>query len=303
MQVVNLTKRQFAKLKSIELDKSVLNNEAEMFYLYGKMGWEKRKYILKKLYRDHGEIFGNKLYTINALIDKKDEINMEELIMPEALGVISQEIVGPIMLYVPSVNLSYILSSSDYEYSLEQKITYLQEVGTILEKLRKVREYTSVKDFYLNDVHEGNFILNIKTKHLNVVDLDSAKIGNNLPFASYYLGPFGLHTYSSKYQETDSDHFIGAFYEVNENTDIYCYIMMILKFIYNDDVINMRPEEFYDYLEYMSDLGVSKEIIDIFSTILINKDNINPHEYLEELIPFYGKLNNKIFKRVRSKNN
>ena len=73
----------------------------------------KRKYVLKKLYHDEGEIFGNKLYTINALIDKRNEINMEELVMPEALGVVSQEIVGPIMPYVPSINLSYILASSD----------------------------------------------------------------------------------------------------------------------------------------------------------------------------------------------
>ncbi len=301
MQVVNLTKRQFAKLKPIELDKGILNNEADMYYLYGKKGWEKRKYILKKLYHDKGEIFGNKLYTINALIDKKSEINMEELIMPEALGVVSQEIVGPIMSYIPGINLSYILASSDLEFSLKQKIAYLQEVGTILKKMHKVREYTSVNDFYLNDIHEGNFILNTKTNHINAVDLDSAKIGNNIPFPSYYLGPFGLHTYSSKYQETDPDHFIGAFYKINENTDIYCYIMIILKFIYQYDVINMMPEEFYNYLEYMSNLGISKELIDIFSTILINKDNINPYEYLEELIPFYDKLNRNTFVRVRSK--
>ena len=301
MQVVNLTKRQFAKLKPIELAKNILNNEADMYYLYGKMDWEKRKYVLKKLYHDEGEIFGNKLYTINALLDKKDEINMEELVMPEALGVVSQEIVGPIMPYVPSINLSYILASSDLEFSLKQKIAYLQEVGAILEKMHKVREYTSVKDFYLNDIHEGNFILNTKTNHINAVDLDSAKIGHNLPFASYYLGPFGLHTYSSKYQETDSDHFIGAFYEVSENTDIYCYIMIILKFLYQYDVVNMNTDEFYDYLEYMSDLGISKELIDIFSTILINKDNINPYEYLEELIPYYNKLNRNTFVRVRSK--
>lgn len=301
MQVVNFTKRQFNKLKQIELEKNVLNNEAKMYYLYIKKEWEKRKYILKKLYNKKGEIFGNKIYTINALLDKKDEINMEELVMPEALGVVSQKIVGPIMPYIPSINLSYILASSDYEYSLEEKIAYLQEAGAILEKMHKVREYTSVKDFYLNDVHEDNFILNKKTNHINVIDLDSSKIGNNLPFASYYLGLLGLHTYSSKYQETDSDHFIGAFYEVNENTDIYCYIMIILKFLYQYDVNNMMPEEFYDYLEYMSELGISKEIIDIFSTILINKDNINPYEYLEELIPYYDKLNRNAFVRERSK--
>ena len=44
-----------------------------------------------------------------------------------------------------------------------------------------------------------------------------------------------------------------------------------------------------------------EELIDIFSTILINKDNINPYEHLEELIPFYDKLNRNTFVRVRSK--
>lgn len=300
MKVVNLTKRQFKKLKPIELEAGILNNEANMYYLYLKEGYLKKAYLLKKLFQDKGEIFGNKLYTINALIDNKEEIGMEELIIPEAMGVIENEVVGPIMPYIPNINLGYILTSK-YEFTIKQKIHYLKEVGLILEKLKMVREYTKVKDIYLNDIHENNFILNMQTNRINVVDLDSAKIGHNLPFSSYYLGLGGLHTYSSKYQETGYDHFVGGFYEVNENTDIYCYIMMILHFLYQSSVVNMSLEEFYNYLEYMNSLGINKEIIDIIAEILINKDNRNPYEYLEELIPYYYKLSKDSFTKALKK--
>ena len=300
MKTVNLTKRQFKKLKPVELDTSILNNEADMYYLYFKRGYLKQTYLLKKLFQDKGEVFSNKLYTINTLIDNKDEINMEELIIPESLGLVDNEIVGPIMPYIPNINLGYILNSQ-YDFPLKQKIKYLKEVGLILEKLKMVREYTKVKDIYLNDIHENNFILNKQTGKINVVDLDSAKIGHNLPSSAYFLSLSGLHTYSSKYQEANFDHFAGGFYEVNENTDIYCYIMMILQFCYRDNIVNMTPEEFYNYLEYMASLGISKELIDIISSILINKDNQNPYEYLDEIIPYYNKLNKNVFTKTLKK--
>ncbi len=299
MQIINLTKRQFEKLKPLNLSSRVLNTEAQMYFMMHKDKWHQTPSVLKKFYHDNGKVFGNKLYTINALLDAKDIIGIEELVMPDSLVSINNELVGYAMPYIPNYNLRELLEAHENDISLQTKVSYLKEVGIILEKMKKVREYTNVKDFFLNDIHENNFILNTKTNKINAVDLDSAKIGNNLAFPSKYLSYVGPHTYVSKYVLDENE--IGGFYQVDENTEIYCYTIMILQFFYGDYMINMSVADFYVYLDYLAHIGVSKEIVDIFSNIFINKDNINPYEYLEELIPFYGRMNKKTFERVRNR--
>ncbi|UKI28760.1 MAG: hypothetical protein L6V78_07850 [Clostridium sp.] len=66
-------------------------------------------------------------------------------------------------------------------YNTEVKIKYLKDIGTILEKMDEVRKYAELEDFYLNDLHEGNFIVD-EEGTLRVIDLDSCKIAGNMPF-------------------------------------------------------------------------------------------------------------------------
>lgn len=161
MKILNISKKEFKNLEPLELNGTIYNTEAEMFFIDKKNKWNKDHLVLKKLYHDCGEKFSNKLYTVNELIDKKNEIGIEELVMPEALAAINDEIIGFTMPYIQNTNFQEVLNSN--KYTIEEKVTYLQEIGLILEKIKKVREYTSITDFYLNDIHENNFILNNKT--------------------------------------------------------------------------------------------------------------------------------------------
>lgn len=297
MQVLNITKKKFDTLQPLELPNSVFNTEAQMFLLPGKNKWSKKQSLLKRLYQGTGEVFSNKLYTVNELIEKREIIGIEELVMPEALAAVDSEVVGFTMPYIPNINLQQVLD--DPAIPIEKKVAYLKEVGQLLEKMRKVREYSKVKDFYLNDVHENNFILNTQTGRINAVDLDSSKIGHNLTAAARYLSPMSQLSLVPKY--TQLEHSVGGIYEVNENTEIYCYIVMVLNFFYGSNIGRMSIADFYVYLDYLSKLGVSKELLDLLSYIYTGHSNKNPYEYIEELIGFYGRTHKNTFERVRNR--
>lgn len=298
MQVVNFKQREFENFKPLDLPSNIFNTEAEMFIIPEKNKWTRKQTILKKLYIDMGETFSNKLYTIHELLDKKDIIGIEELVMPEALATVNDELVGFTMPYVPNVNFQAVLNSK--EITTTQKIAYLKEVGELLEKIKAVRKYTEVKDFYLNDIHENNFILNKETGKINAVDLDSCKIGNNLTAAARYLTPISQLPYITKYKTLE--HSVGGVYEVSENTEIYCYVVMIFNFFFGSNIGKLSIGDFYVYLDYLAKIGVSKEFLDKVSYIYVGKNNENPWEYLEELAPFYGRAHQNVFELVRKKN-
>lgn len=297
MQILNMTQRRFDSLHPLELGKGIYNTEGTMFLMNGKNKWSKKQSVLKKLYHDSGEVFSNKLYTVNELIDKKDIIGIEELVMPDSLAAVDGEIVGFTMPYVQNINLQEILDSN--EFTTEQKVAYLKEIGALLERIKKVRKYTSVKDFYLNDIHENNFILSKNTGRICAVDLDSSKIGHNLTAAARYLTPIGQLPLVPKYPKLK--HSVGGIYEISENTEIYCYIIMILNFFYGENISRLSIADFFVYLEYLSKLGVNKELLDKLSYIYTGKNNENPFEYLEELTPFYGRTHKNTFEMVRKR--
>ena len=69
-------------------------------------------------------------------------------------------------------------------------------------------------------------------------------------------------------------------FRVNENTDINCYTIIILNYLYNGKINNIGIEEFYRYINYLNDIGVDKELIQCFNKILMCGDNINPCNYI-----------------------
>lgn len=297
MIVQNISEKKLSFLEKLKLPSNVLNTESEIFIFESKNKWDKNKKVFKKLYVDEGEVFGNKLYTINEEINKKDDIAMEELILPEQLVSVKSKISGFTMPYVESINLKTILDSC--EFTTKEKLLYLKQVGEILEKIKKVRVYKNVSNFYLNDLHASNFILNKQTSRINVVDMDSCRIGNNMSVPSKYLNKNAFISEVPKYKKVSNN--IGGIYEADENTDLYCYTMMILEYLYGDKLTNLSIGDYYVYLEYLSSLGVSKGLLDKFALIYSSKDNENPYEYLPSLEEFYGKTSNWAFKNARKR--
>lgn len=298
MKVINISKNRFQNLEKYQLPPSVFNSEAQMYILPIKNKWETIYKILKRLYVTSGPMFGNKLETINSLIDLEGEIDIPEIVFPERLAIVNSEAVGYTMELVESINLETALRS--YDVDAETKIKYLRQIGEILEKMKMVRKFTSVKDFYLNDMHENNFVIDINSDNVRVVDIDSCKINGNITFGSRYLSPMSMIANIPKYKK-ETDGRCGGFIKPSEDTDLFCYNIMILNTLFGGGFNRLTLEEFYNYIEYLYSLGVPLELIDIFEKIVSNNHNENPYELLDSLTKVMKKSNKHVFSYVRKK--
>ena len=184
METINITKKRFESLTPYDLPNYVYNTEGTLYVLPIKNRWTTQLKLLKRLYLTNGKVFGNKLQTINSLIDNKEELDIKEIVFPEKIATVSGEIVGFTMPLIDSINLSTALRSKEIDN--ERKIKYLRQIGMILEKMKLRRDYTSISDFYINDLHESNFIVD-KNDNVKVIDIDSCKINGNNIFNSKYL--------------------------------------------------------------------------------------------------------------------
>lgn len=113
MDIINISKRRFETLEPLVLPNSVFNTECTLHILPQKSKWEANPRLLKKFYITNGIRFGNKLHTINALLDCKETIDIPELVMPEKMVAINGEICGYTMPLIDSINLVEVLKSFD----------------------------------------------------------------------------------------------------------------------------------------------------------------------------------------------
>ena len=290
MEVINLSKKEFGNLKPLELPKSVFNTEAKMYEFERR----RKQYVLKRLYNDGGPTFANKLYTLEMLSTNRDFIP-DSFILPENLVSVNQKVVGFTTPLMPGDNLQEILNSPNIDR--KEKIYYLKRIGEILENIKNVRRYTRLTDFYINDLHESNFLVNGQKKQLYVVDTDSCKIANNSVFCSRYLSPLSLFGQANTKKYSIINTFsVGGYVMPNENSDLYCYSIIVLNFLYGTNVNNMNLSEYYTYLTYLSEIGIDKELIDIFANLLTAKQNQNPYHLLDTLsYEQIGKASRNVF--------
>ncbi len=278
MQIINMSKTKLNSLEPLILPKNVTSTECELFK-YPYYGKEK---LLKKLHRTDGIIFANKLYTIEALNANKDSMP-SNFVLPESLVSINKKIEAFTMKYIKGINLSVILNNPDITY--EEKIHYLKSIGRILEQMQNIRKYTNLNNFYLGDIHEDNFLVERDKQEVYIVDLDSCKIAGNKSFPGRYLTNSSLIKYNNTKYQTLSQTDDLADYKIDENTDIYCYIIMILNYLYDGRVDRLSLDKFYDFINYLEDIKVNIELIECFNKIVVGGNNINPCNYLDTLTP------------------
>lgn len=278
MQIINMSKTKLNSLEPLILPKNVTSTECELFK-YPYYGKEK---LLKKLHRTDGIIFANKLYTIEALNANKDSMP-SNFILPESLVSINKKIEAFTMKYIKGINLSVILNNPDITY--EEKIHYLKSIGRILEQMQNIRKYTNLNNFYLGDIHEDNFLVERDKQEVYIVDLDSCKIAGNKSFPGRYLTNSSLIKYNNTKYQTLSQTDDLADYKIDENTDIYCYIIMILNYLYDGRVDRLSLDKFYDFINYLEDIKENIELIECFNKIVVGGNNINPCNYLDTLTP------------------
>jgi len=278
MKMINISKKKFDSLSFIELSKNTFHTEAEIF----NIKYKNKDKILKRLYNDMGVVFANKLYTLEMLNYYKDNLP-SNFVIPDYLVSIEDNIIGFTLPKINGINLCDLI----YEKGItnKEKLYYYIKLGETLNQLKNIRKYSNLKDIYINDLNECNIMINPQNKELNIVDLDSSRILNNGCFASSYLGTsFFIQDKPHKYiynvcPESNGPGNILA----NENSDLYCYNIMILNYLYGDKVNNMNIDEFYNYLEYLNKIGIDKNLLDIFNILTTTADNKNPVNLLDTL--------------------
>lgn len=273
MQIMNISNHQFRKMKEYIPNDDIEHMECTLYLLKERSKWNKNYKLFKKFNKIDGEYFSNKLYIINELINNKDQIEMEELVYPDKLISLDNEIVGYSMEFIENnININEILNNNTINFKF--KIGILKEIGIILEKIKANGIIT------LSDIHEGNFIYDLDKKQTRAIDLDSCKIGKSESSISKYLklNP-NLWDYPHKYPLDEDD-----IYVPNNNTMYLSYIYIILNFISGVNYINnLSIDSYYKYLERLKQNGYSNELVDIFSLIYTNADNKNPVDLLDEI--------------------
>ena len=296
MKIINISKKKFQELVKLNLSKEVFNTEG-ILYDFNYQGKEK---ILKQLFILNGAAFANKLYTLEML-DNNREYLPNSFVIPDYLCSVNGEITGFTMPKINGVNLSIILKQENKDY--KEQIYYLKKIGEILNQLHNIRKYTPLKDIYINDLHDSNFIIDSKNRELRVIDLDSCKIGSNKIAASRFLTPASIINGVDKYKINEDESSLGHIIP-SSNSDLYCYCIIILNYLYGDKLGSVGIQDFYEYLNYLEDIKVNKELIQAFNKLLVdNCKNENPLNYLDSLTSeqicrakkfVYNKTKNKI---------
>ena len=297
MIIKDLSKKEFSKMKELNTNNNI-STEANLYLFSSKEKWRKKYKLFKKFYVTDGFVFSNKIATINTLIDFKDCIStyVDELVIPESFISIDSKVEGYIMDYIKGSNLSNLLYDS--KISLKEKIDYLKQVGLVLNKMKTLRKIEGIDDFFLGDLHEDNIIVD-RNKKIHIIDIDSCKIGGNIPSPSLYMSRLKRKKcFNDKYKFND---FCTHVINPNEDTDNYCFAMMLLNALYQDNIASLSLEDFYNYLDYLNHIGINKELIDIFSNLYTNKKNYNCVDFIDSIDDKAYRASKKVYQINKEK--
>lgn len=287
MDTINISKKIIKKAEELKLS-SVESSEG-----YVIRDPKDPQKAFKLLHKKSGVNFSNKLYTINSLIDLSERIDMPEMVFPERLLTVDDEVVGFSMPLIDGVTLAEILCNADID--IKVKVKYLKQIGSILEKMASVRKENPKLNWYLNDLHERNFMVDLEKERLYAVDLDSCRILGNHPFVSKYLSLFSpLIDFPEKYH-TDFQISCGGDFVADENADLYCYAMLVIDFLYGARINYASKEEYFKYLEYLKSIGAPGELVDAWAKVYTNDNNVNFAPLLDSLPYFYEKADRELY--------
>ena len=279
LEEINLRMHQARRLKELHLSKGVLNSEALMLVLNKKYKSSDGKRMLFKYLdaQDDEEVMRRK-ETVLSYLNQSSYKELEELIIPEYLVKVDSKPAGFAMPLIENhKNLGIILQSEKVPFQTKKE--YLIELGNLLDKVWRIEDPHRI---VFGDLNEFNFIVD-KDNHLKAVDLDSSFVegveGLEPSTYAYYLlrNPF-LKKVKEKYQTTD----IG-FIRPNYNSDFYSYCMIILRTLSTIPMHTEKMETYYSYLDYLKELGVPQELIEIFFHLYTPKHTANPKDFIEEI--------------------
>ena len=271
MKTINLNHEEFEELT----ENPFFESRSSTFYTYGD----------KELFKCFGkcpiDYLQNKEYVLSSLKYYREKIANIGLVLPNALVKENGHLRGFTMDYIADgICLDKKLSS---EISANEKIAYLKRIGQILEVMKKIRE-EGLYNFFLTDIHEENILID-NSGRMYIVDVDSIEIFSSKPFSAKYLrNTSPINFYLNKYRW-----FYGlewGEYYADYNTEIYCYIIMIMNLLLDMPSYKFTLSEYFRSIYFLNKLGVPQELTEIFKKVYDYGDNINPFELLDYLVPY-----------------
>ena len=330
MKNINISKKKFEGLKKIELPKEVISTEANFY----KMNYLGKVKVFKSLHKTSGPIFANKLFTLEMLNEYR-EILPSNFVLPESLISVDKEIKGFSLPLIKGINLESFLA--DKNIKSKTKLLYIKKIGEILEQLDHIRNNSNLDSIYLNDLHASNFIVDSKNQDIKVVDLDSCRICDSKPFIARYLTPLSLlnrapgqnkyDIYQKELIKEQNSSEIGfsvlqmmsyeeyesyyckyanyrdqlGFVNSNQESDLYCYVILFLNYLYGENVGSFNLEQFYDYIYYLEKIGFNEELIKSIIKIVTSAPNDNIGQYLNTITEEQvARANKKVYKMTRN---
>lgn len=267
MDIINMSSKQITS--NITLDSYNTSGYLKIVNYFN------RKMVLKKI----DPIRCDEVISKVLFLNRYKNLMPSNFVIPEFLVLLDNKDLYMAIDYINGNNLGDVLK--DKNINIRDKKIYLSYIGNTLEEMRHMRENPLLSDFCLGDLHEDNFI--VSNKKLYTIDLDDAKIDSISPIASYLqVGSLFSYLHTDKYIIEDYNPYFVK-YKVDYNTDMYCYIMVILNFLYGDNVNNMNINDFYCYLDYLYKIGIDSSLLECFNSISSSDDNINPMNYIDSL--------------------
>jgi len=120
MQVINYSQKEFNNMVKLNIPYNVFNTEGVIYTLK----YKNKEKIFKTLYNLNGNIFANKLYTVEMLDNYKD-ILPNSFVIPDYLVTIARSIKGFTLPKISGINLTTILNDCK-TYSVKEQIKYLK---------------------------------------------------------------------------------------------------------------------------------------------------------------------------------
>ena len=260
MKVISISKRKLKRLPNLQLSGKVFNTEGQLFIYDEKNKWDHFNELLKIYYNQTDAYLADKIYIISQLIASGKYLDIPELVLPTSLVSVDGEITGFAMPYIENnINLSLLLKNP--KVNIKQKLEYLKEILALLEKINNIKQLEN--KFFLGDIHEGNFILDIDEQIVKAVDLDSSYINNSsISVLKYLTFNEKINNNIIKYPHDEEGRAIP-----NKNTTMLCFIYMLLNSLSNSEVSYWSMNEFYNYLYFLEKSGISKELLTVINDI------------------------------------
>lgn len=245
-----------------------MGSEATFYTLPGK-----DKFLFKIYSSDDEEYLYGKSNKIDILQLFNKEEKISELVLPKVKIYIDGMFKGELLKRIKGYNGYNYLSNNNI--SLSKKIDVLKKIGVILKKIEESNPRYSA---CFSDVHGGNFMIDYDG---NVHAIDTTGMGllgipGTTNLYTYYLAKRNISKYEANCY---------GIMNTSKQTDIYCYVMMIVEVLLNNkNVFSFETDIYKSLIELLDKIGFDSRLVASLSSVMDNDaKNINPFIYLDTI--------------------